>query len=165
MNITKKGTVYKLKGEQPEIGESAPDFQVKNEKDEVRTLESFAGKVIMISVVPDIDTRVCAVQTRHFNQTASELEDVQLITISNNTKKEQINWCAAEGLSMEMLHDTELNFANAYGVYMPDLEKLARSVFVISPQGKLVYKEIVPEMSDEPQYNKAIEAAKEARDD
>ena len=164
MNITIIGKAYKLEGKQPEVGALAPDFQVKNEKDEIKTLESFGDKVIIISVVPDIDTRVCAIQTRQFNKTASELEDVKLITISNNTKKEQANWCAAEGVSMEMLHDTELNFANAYGVFMPELEKLARSVFVISAQNKLVYKEIVPDMSDEPQYNQAIKAAIEAHD-
>ncbi|MBM6613534.1 thiol peroxidase [Desemzia sp. RIT804] len=163
MQITRKGTPYQLEGIQTTVGDKAPDFSVKNLEGGMVQLQDFAGKVILISVIPDIDTRVCAQQTRAFNEKASNIDGVQLVTISNNTQEQQSNWCAGEGISMEMLHDTNLVFADAYGLYMPELEKLARSVFVIDANGVIVYQEIVSEMVDEPAYEAVIEAAKAAR--
>ena len=163
MEITRKGTPYKLKGVQPKVGNKAPDFEAGNLTDEQIKLSDFAGKVVLISVVPDIDTRVCALQAKAFNKIASELDGVQLITISNNSKEEQAEWCAGKDISMEMLHDSELNFGNAYGLVMEDLDRLARSVFVVNPRGEITYQEIVPEMSSEPDYDKAIKAARAAR--
>ncbi len=163
MHITKRGVTYHLEGVQPKTGMPAPDFHVKNLEDESKTLKDFEGQTLIISVVPDIDTRVCSLQTKQFNQTASELEGIQLVTISNNQKEQQKSWCAAEGINMEMLHDTALDFARAYGVYMPEMEKLARSVFVVDGSGQLVYQEIVPEMTEEPDYQAAITAAKDAK--
>lgn len=163
MEITKKGTPYKLKGVQPKVGDKAPDFKAENLADAMVELNDFSGKVVLISVIPDIDTRVCALQAKEFNKIASELEGVQLITISNNTKEEQAEWCAGKDISMEMLHDSELNFGEAYGLVMEELEKLARSVFVINPRGEITYQEIVAEMSSEPDYDQAIKAARAAR--
>ncbi|MER2110520.1 MAG: thiol peroxidase [Desemzia incerta] len=163
MEITRKGTPYQLEGIQPAVGEKAPNFSLSNLNGAKVSLEDFSGKVVLISVIPDIDTRVCAQQTRAFNEKASNIEGVQLLTISNNTEDQQRNWCAREGLEMEMLHDTNLTFAQAYGLYMPGLKKLARSVFVIDRKGTIVYQEIVPEMVDEPDYEAVIEAAISAR--
>jgi len=163
MEITRKGTPHKLRGVQTKVGDKAPEFTIKNLADETVGLNEFSGKVVLISVIPDIDTRVCALQAKEFNKIASELEGVQLITISNNTKEEQAEWCAGKDISMEMLHDSELNFGNAYGLVMEDLERLARSVFVVNPRGEITYQEIVPEMSSEPDYDKAIKAARAAR--
>lgn len=163
MEITRKGTPYKLKGNQPKVGDKAPDFKVENLTDGIVKLSDFYGKVVLISVIPDIDTRVCALQAKAFNKIASELDGVQLITISNNTKAEQAEWCAGKDISMEMLHDNDLDFGQSYGLVMEELGKLARSVFVIDPRGEITYQEIVSEMTSEPDYNKAIEAAKEAR--
>src|SRR5699024_4485223 len=114
MEITKKGTPYKLKGIQPKVGDKAPDFKVENLADELVKLSDFSGKVVLISVIPDIDTRVCALQAKEFNKIASELDGVQLITISNNSKEEQAEWCAGKDISMEMLHDSNLEFGEAY---------------------------------------------------
>ncbi|MGX7419433.1 thiol peroxidase [Carnobacterium gallinarum] len=161
MEITKRGAAIKLEGEQPKVGQAAPDFTLKNLKDETVHLSDYLGKVILISVIPNIDTSVCALQTKHFNQVAGELVGAQLMTISNNTKAEQADWCAGNGVDMEMLHDTELTFAKAYGLYMPELELLARSVFVIDQNGELIYEEIVSEMTHEPNYEAALTAAKE----
>ena len=160
MEITKKGTVIKVEGNQPKTGEKAPRFTLNNLSDKKINLADYQGKVVLVSVVPNIDTSVCAIQTKHFNQEAGQLENVQLITISNNTKEEQADWCAGNGVEMEMLHDTDLEFAKAYGVYMPELGLLARSVFVIDQDGVLVYEEIVPEMSHEPDYTAALAATK-----
>ena len=163
MQITRKGTPYQLNGKQTNVGDKAPDFSVKNLTGDMIQLQDFTGKVVLISVIPDIDTRVCAQQTRAFNEKASDIEGVQLVTISNNTKEQQDNWCAGEGIEMEMLHDTNLIFGDDYGLYMPELEKLARSVFVVDTNGVIVYQEIVSEMVDEPDYEAVIEAAKSAR--
>lgn len=163
MEITRKGTPFKVEGTQPVVGEQAPDFSVKNLKAETIELKQFNGEVVLISVVPDIDTRVCAVQTKAFNTAASAIEGVQLMTISTNTKEQQENWCAGEGIEMEMLHDTDASFGKAYGLFVPEMNVLARSVFVVDASGKLIYKEIVSEMVDEPNYDKAIEVAKAAR--
>lgn len=163
MEFTKKGKPLKVEGTQPNIGEEAPDFSVKNSKDENVTLKDYKGMVTLISVVPDIETRVCALQTKSFNKDANELEGINLITISTNTKEQQENWSATEGVSTEMLNDTDLSFGKAYGIAIPDLGVLARSVFIVDATGKLVYKEVISEMVDEPNYDKAIENAKAAR--
>lgn len=163
MDFTKKGKPLKVEGTQPNIGEKAPDFSVKNSKDENVTLKDYKGTVTLISVVPDIETRVCALQTKSFNKDANELEGINLITISTNTKEQQENWSATEGVSTEMLNDTDLSFGKVYGIAIPDLGVLARSVFIVDATGKLVYKEVISEMVDEPNYDKAIENAKAAR--
>ena len=163
MEITRKGTPYKLIGVQPKVGDKAPGFEAENLADEQIKLSDFAGKVVLINVIPDIDTRVCALQAKAFNKIASELDGVQLITISNNSKEEQAEWCAGKDISMEMLHDSNLEFGKAYGLVMEELEKLARSVFVINPRGEIAYQEIVSEMSSEPDYDQAIKATRAAR--
>ncbi|WP_192988368.1 thiol peroxidase [Carnobacterium mobile] len=163
MEFTRKGTPLKVEGTQPAVGEQSPDFSLKNLEDETIELSQFKGKVVLISVVPDIDTRVCAIQTKAFNADANDIEGVQLITVSTNTKEQQEKWCAGEGIEMEMLHDTDQTFGKTYGIAIPELNALVRSVFVIDGSGKLVYKETVAEMVEEPDYDKAIEAAKAAR--
>lgn len=163
MEVTRKGTPYQLRGNQPETDEDAPDFKLNNLTDEPVSLKDFKGEVVLISVIPDIDTRVCSKQTKEFNEIAGQLKGVQLITISNNTKEQQQDWCAGKDVIMEMLHDSESSFGDAYGLYMSGLDVLARSVFVIDKSGKIIHKEIVPEMVDEPDYEKAIEVAISAR--
>ncbi|HAP5721435.1 TPA: thiol peroxidase [Enterococcus faecalis] len=160
MNVTRKGHVLELTGEQPKVGTKAPVFSLKNLNNQEINLADYKGKTVLISVVPDIDTRVCSLQTKRLNQEAAKLDGVQIITISNNTVEEQANWCAAEGVEMEMLHDTEDSFGAAYGLYIPEMGRLARAIFVIDPEGTLVYEEIVSEVSSEPDYQQALEAAK-----
>ncbi|MGB6179392.1 thiol peroxidase [Carnobacterium sp.] len=163
MEFTKKGEPLKVEGTQPVIGKMAPDFSVKNNENENVSLKDYRGNVTLISVVPDIETRVCALQTKSFNKNANELDGINLITISTNTKEEQKKWTAAENIDANMFNDTDLSFGKAYGIAIPDLGVLARSVFVIDANGKLVYKEVISEMVDEPNYDKAIENAKKAR--
>lgn len=161
MKITLKGEELEIAGVQLEVGNTAPDFTLKNLKDETVRLSDFAGKPVLISVVPDIDTRVCAIQTKRFNQEAAQIENVQFLTISNNTKAEQENWCAAEGVDMQMLHDTDNVFGEAYGLVIPAMNRLARAIFVVDADGKLSYQEIVSEVSNEPDYQTALDKAKE----
>ncbi|MGM0218404.1 thiol peroxidase [Enterococcus sp. AZ126] len=163
MKVTKKGEEVEIIGVQPEVGVKAPDFSLKNLSDEVIKLSDFTGTPVLISVVPDIDTRICSLQTKRFNQEAGKVEGVKFITISNNTKEEQENWCAAEGVDMEILHDTEGTFGQAYGLFIPAMGRLARSIFVINKEGKIAYEVISTEISEEPDYAAALEQAKTAR--
>jgi thiol peroxidase len=163
MKVTKKGEEVEIIGVQPEVGTKAPNFSLKNLKDEVVNLSDFSGTPVLISVVPDIDTRVCSLQTKRFNEEAAKIEGVKFITISNNTKEEQANWCAAEGVDMEILHDTDGTFGEAYGLFIPAMGRLARVIFVIDKEGKIIYEAISTEISEEPDYNAALEKAKNAR--
>lgn len=163
MNVTKKGEVVEIIGVQPEVGTKAPAFSLKNLNDEIVNLSDFTGTPVLISVVPDIVTRICSLQTKRFNQEAATVAGVKFITISNNTKDEQANWCAAEGVDMEILHDTDGTFGNAYGLFIPAMGRLARGIFVIDKEGKITYEAISTEISEEPDYDKALEQAKAAR--
>lgn len=159
MKVTLKGTEMALEGVQPKVGDQAPDFSLKNQKNEEVSLKGLLDKPVLISVVPDIDTSVCAIQTKKFNQEAGKLANIHFVTISNNTREQQADWCAAEGVDMQLLHDTDLSFAKAYGLFIPEFGHLARSIFVIDRDGKIVYEQIVPEIVDEPDYQAALKAA------
>ena len=158
MQITKRGEAFSLVKEPLKIGDQAADFELKDLKDKVFRLFQLLDKPLIISVVPDINTSVCSVQTRKFNEMMANFEEANFVTVSNNTKEQQASWCAAEGLNLVMLHDPENTFGKAYGVLIPELNVYARSVFVINSDGKIIYEEIVPEMTHEPDYQKAIDA-------
>jgi thiol peroxidase len=160
MQITRKGQLIDVPGKQPEVGEVAPAFSLKNLQDQMVSLANLKGNPTILSIIPDIDTRVCAIQTKYFNHEASQLAGINFATISNNTKAEQANWCGQEGIDMTMLHDPENTFGQAYNLYMPELGRYARSIFVLDREGVIRYREIVPEMSHEPDYARAIAAAK-----
>ncbi|MGY3777747.1 thiol peroxidase [Isobaculum melis] len=159
MEITKKGEIIHLEGTQAKTGDIAPAFSLNNLADKTIQLADFKGKVVLLSVVPDIDTRTCSIQTKRFNQEAGNVPEVQLMTISNNTKEEQADWCAAEGVDMEMLHDPDSVFGQAYGLYITEMKRLARAIYVIDQDGKIIYDEIVAELSAEPDYTTALEIA------
>ena len=158
MQITKRGEAFSLVKEPLKIGDQAADFELEDLKDKVFRLFQLLDKPLIISVVPDINTSVCSVQTRKFNEMMANFEEANFVTVSNNTKEQQASWCAAEGLNLVMLHDPENTFGQAYGVLIPELNVYARSVFVINSDGKIIYEEIVPEMTHEPDYQKAIDA-------
>ena len=158
MQITKRGEAFSLVKEPLRVGDQAADFELKDLKDKVFRLFQLLDKPLIISVVPDINTSVCSVQTRKFNEMMADFEEANFVTVSNNTKEQQASWCAAEGLNLVMLHDPENTFGQAYGVLIPELNVYARSVFVIDSDGKIIYEEIVPEMTHEPDYQKAIDA-------
>lgn len=158
MQITKRGEAFSLVKEPLRVGDQAADFELKDLKDKVFRLFQLLDKPLIISVVPDINTSVCSVQTRKFNEMMADFEEANFVTVSNNSKEQQASWCAAEGLNLVMLHDPENTFGQAYGVLIPELNVYARSVFVINSDGKIIYEEIVPEMTHEPDYQKAIDA-------
>lgn len=160
MQVTLKGNPVELEGVQPIKGDKAPNFSLLDLNDTLVELSASINNPLIISVVPDIDTSVCALQTKRFNQEAATETGINFVTISNNTKEEQSNWCAAEGVEMTMLRDADLEFAKNYGLLIPAIDRLARAIFVVDSEGTIVYEEIVPEVSQEPDYSKALEAAK-----
>ena len=161
MQVTLKGEIIEVLGTQPVVGEKAPAFSLYNTKDEKVSLDDLRGSVVLISVFPDINTRVCDSQTRKFNETAANIEGVTLLSVSRNTKEELADWCSANGIDMQMLHDDNGEFGEAYGLKVPHMgNKLARSVFVIDKEGVLSYMEIVPEIATEPDEAAALAAAK-----
>ena len=163
-NVTFKGNPVTLVGTEVKVGDKAPKFTVLGNDLSPVTLESSAGKVRIFSVVPSIDTGVCDAQTRKFNEEAANLDNVSVITVSVDLPFAQKRWCAAAGLEnvVTVSDHRDLSFGEAYGVYIKELRLLARSVFVVDSQDKVTYVEYVPESTDHPNYEAAIEAAKAA---
>lgn len=160
MQVNLKGTPVDLEGRQPEVGEIAPDFTLTNIKDEAITLSALKGKTILLSVFPNINTSVCDRQNRKFYEVAKQRPDLVILNISNNTKEEFQDWCVANGIEMEMLSDTDKTFAAKYGLWIPALNGLARSIFVIGPDQTILYREIVPEIATDPNYEAALAATR-----
>ncbi|MBM7648820.1 thiol peroxidase [Bacillus ectoiniformans] len=164
-NVTFKGNPMTLVGTEVKVGDQAPDFTVlANDLSQV-TLADTKGTVRLISAVPSIDTGVCEAQTRRFNEEASKIDNVNVLTISADLPFAQKRWCAANGLeNVKTLSDhRDLSFAEAYGIHMKELRLLARSVFVVDSNDTITYVEYVGEGTDHPNYEAAIEAAKAAK--
>ncbi|WAA10150.1 thiol peroxidase [Fervidibacillus albus] len=163
--VTFKGKPVTLVGNQIAVGDQAPNFTVlANDLSEV-TLNDSKGHVRLISVVPSIDTGVCAEQTRRFNEEAAQLPGVKVLTISVDLPFAQSRWCGAVGIeNVQMLSDhRDLSFGDAYGVHMKELRLLARSIFVVDSSDRVTYVEYVDEVTNHPNYEAAIEAAKLAK--
>ena len=157
--ITFKNDPITLSGQQVKEGDIAPDFTVLDNSLNQITLEDYKGKKKLISVVPSIDTGVCDQQTRKFNEEASQ-EDGVVLTISVDLPFAQKRWCAANGLEnvVTLSDHRDLSFGENFGVVMEELRLLARSVFVLDESNKIVYKEIVSEGTNFPDFDAALEA-------
>lgn len=163
VQVTFKHEPITLIGTEVKIGDSAPNFTVLANDLSPVTLEDSKGKVRLISVVPSLDTGTCDAQTRKFNESASELgENVVILTISNDLPFAQKRWCAAAGIdAVQTLSDhRDLSFGEAYGVAIKELRLLTRAIFVVDTNDKVTYVEYVPEATEHPNYEKAIEAVK-----
>lgn len=162
MEITINGEPHQLIGNPPAVGDIFPAFTVTNKNGQTVTSDQLRGKVTLLSVVPDINTSVCSIQTKHFNQAMDEYPTVNFLTISTNTIADQQKWCAAEGVkNMELVSDQNQDFGKATGLLIPDAGILARSVWVLDPNGKIVYREIMAELTDEPDYDQALTELKQ----
>ncbi|MDU7692790.1 MAG: thiol peroxidase [Helicobacter sp.] len=160
MQITLKGAPHKLSGTELKAGTKAPNFTLNSSDGKKVSLSDFKGKVVILSVIPDINTPVCDKQTREFNEKAANL--AQLITISKNTPEEFAKWCGASNISnLLMLSDPDREFAKAYGVLIEDLNILTRAIFVICQDGNIAHVEIVPEVVNEPNYESALKSVRE----
>lgn len=160
-----KGGPLTLAGPELRVGETAPEFTVlANDMSEVN-LSSFEGKVCIISAVPSLDTPVCDVETRRFNEEASALSDeIAILTISTDLPFAQARWCGAAGVDkVQTLSDhRDLSFGNAYGVLIKELRLLARCIFVVGKDGTITYVQLVKELTNEPDYEAVLNAAKAA---
>ena len=160
--VTLKGNPVNLVGSEPQTGQTAPDCTLTANDLSVVKLSSFKGKKIILSVVPSLDTPICDLQTKRFNKEASALNDVIVLTISMDLPFAQKRWCGATGSDkIKTLSDhREASFGQAYGVLIKDLRILARAIFIIDEKWSLRYKQIVPEIAQEPNYEEALQAIK-----
>jgi thioredoxin-dependent peroxiredoxin len=163
--ITFKGGEVTLLGNEVKVGDQAPNFTVLANNMSPVTLDNSKGTVRIISVVPSVDTGVCDAQTRRFNEAAAELDGVTILTVSVDLPFAQGRWCGAAGIDkVQTLSDhRDLSFGLAYGVVIKELRLLSRSVFVIDSNDKVTYVEYLPEVTNHPNYEAAIEAAKAAK--
>ena len=164
--VTFSGNPLTLLGNDVEVGAQAPDFIVLANDLTPRTLGDYKGKTLIISTVPSLDTGVCDLETRRFNSEAASLsDDIKILTISCDLPFAQSRWCGAAGVDkLETLSDHKnLTFGLAYGVALKELRLLTRAIFVVNKEGRVIYKEIVPEISSEPNYENALQAARDYR--
>ena len=157
MEITRHGEKQETNGNVPALDHQVPDFAVTTAEGAKLTAADLKGEYSLISVVPDINTRVCSISTKTFNKSVDQFAKVHFLTVSTNTTADQASWCAAEGVkSMKLVSDTDHNFGDAFGLYIPAKGTDARSVWILNPEGVIVYREIVMEQSDEPDYSAAL---------
>ena len=161
--VTFQGMPLTLFGEGLRVGDKAPEFSLlDNELNSVR-LADFRGKVCLVLTVPSLDTPVCDMETRRFNEEAASLgPDVAVVAVSMDLPFAQKRWCGAAGIEqVQTLSDhRDASFGQAYGVLIKELRLLARTVFVVDQKGVIRYEQLVGEIVNEPDYEAALSAAK-----
>lgn len=163
--VTFKGTAVHTNGMMPQKGEMAPDFTaVAGDLSEL-SLGSLKGKRVILNIFPSLDTSVCATSVRKFNVKAAHLENVQVLAVSMDLPFAQGRFCTTEGI--ENVKPVSLfrskDFARNYGLMMVDgpLAGLtARAVIIVDENGKVIYAQLVPEITEEPDYDAALSALK-----
>jgi len=163
--ITFQGGPLTLVGPEIKVGDDAPDAQVLANDLSPVALSDSRGKVVVLSCVPSLDTPVCDTQTRRFNEAAASLGgEVAIITASMDLPFAQARWCGAAGVdAVQTVSDhRDAALGQAYGVLIKELRLLSRAVFVIDRGGKVVHAQYVKEITEEPDYDAALAAAKQA---
>lgn len=157
-----KGKPIKLVGNLPQVHMKAPDFRLVDKELKDRTLHEFSGKRKLLATVPSLDTGLCSIMTKHFNEFGKKHPAALLITASADLPFAQKRFCEHEGvhnvLTLSMMRDKE--FGKAYGLLIqegPMAGLLARSVIVLDEKDHVLYVELVPEITQEPNYHKALE--------
>ena len=161
--VTFKGNPLTLLGQEVKVGDRAPNFQVVDKAMQRATLESFKGRVKIITAVPSLDTPVCDTETHRFNEEAGKLpEKAVILTVSMDLPFAQARWCAAAGVEkVQTFSDyRDRSFGLAYGVLVKELKLLARSVFIVDEQDVIRYVELVPEITQQPDYDRVINAVR-----
>ncbi len=162
--VTLHGDPVELSGTPPQIGDTAPAFDLTGGDMSSVKLSDSAGKIRIISIVPSIDTSTCDLQTKRFNQEIDSLpETVVGYTISVDTPFAQNRWCAAAGVEkMHLLSDYKgQTFGRDYGLYIGDMGTLARAVMIVDASDKVAYFQLVPEIGQEPNYDEVLQKARE----
>lgn len=161
--ITFKGNPLTLVGSDVKVGDRAPEFTATGNDMSPVGLSSFRGKTVIISAVPSLDTPVCDVETRRFNEEAGKLgADIVVLTISMDLPFAQARWCAAHGIThVKTVSDyRDAAFGTAYGVLIKELKLLARCVFIVDSDGIVRYIQLVKEVATEPDYEDVLKAMK-----
>ena len=160
---TLMGNALTLLGDELSPGDAAPDFSLANNGLEAVTLADTSG-VRVINVVPSLDTPVCDQQIRRFNEEASSLDGVSIYCVSCDLPFAQGRWCGAAGVeNVTTLSDyKDGNFGSAWGTMIDELKIQSRAVFVVNAHNTIVHAEYVPEVTEHPNYDAALSAAKGA---
>jgi len=161
--VTLQGNPLTLLGPDLKEGNAAPEFRVVDAAFAEVKLSDFRGKTVLVSAVPSLDTPVCSLQTKRFNEEAERLpEAVVVLTISQDLPFAQARFCGAENIrKIKVLSDhVHREFGLRFGVLIKENALLARSVWIISPNGRITYRQIVSELTDEPDYAAALAAVK-----
>lgn len=159
--ITLKGNPLHTAGELPAVGSQAPAFTLTGTDLKDFSLADFAGKRVVLNLFPSVDTGVCASSVRRFNQEAAKLANTVVVCVSQDLPFAQKRFCGAEGILDVMMGSAfrHPEFAKAYGLTISEgamAGLLSRAVVVIDEHGKVVYTEQVPEIGQEPAYEKAL---------
>lgn len=164
-NVTLKGNPVELVGKELRVGDSAPDFVLQNSALEDVSLNATAGKTRIIASVPSLDTPVCSMETKRFNEEAANLPGVAVLVVSTDLPFAQKRWCGAEGVqNVQVLSDHRTaQFGQSYGVLVkggPLDRCLARAIFVVGPDNRIRHVEYVKEITEHPNYDAALAAAR-----
>lgn len=158
-----KGNEIHSSGNLPAVGDQLKDFSLVAKDLSEKSLADFSGKKLVLNIFPSLDTGTCAASVRKFNEKAAGLEDAVVLCISEDLPFAQARFCGAEGLdNVVTLSDFRSDFGESYGVRMTDgplKGLLSRAVIVADADGKVVYTEQVPEITQEPDYEAALAAA------
>lgn len=163
--VTLGGNPSNTVADLPSKGQKAPDFKlVKTDMSEV-SLSDFKGKNVILNIFPSVDTKVCAMSVREFNEKAAALDNTVVLCISKDLPFAQARFCGAEGIenAIPVSNFRNDSFGKDYGVELVDggFKGLnARAVVVVNPQGEVLYNQLVSEIGDEPDYGKALEVVK-----
>lgn len=162
--VTLKGRELTLLGDELKVGDKAPDFKViSNDMTPMKFYRTYKGRIVLISSVPSLDTPVCDLETRRFNSEAQKLSsDIDIITISMDLPFAQKRWCGANGVERVKTYSDYLkaDFGKSYGVLIKELRLLARCIFIVDRDGIIRYIQLVKEISNEPNYEEAINTLK-----
>jgi len=159
--ITMKGRPLTLVGQEVQVGDLAPDFEVIANDLSPFKFSTLKGTVCVISAVPSLDTPTCDIETRWFNEEAAKLgPEVAILTISMDLPFAQRRWCGAAGVDRVKTYSDhrEAAVGQAYGVLIKELRLLARAVFVVDKAGTLRYMQLVKELANEPNYDEVLKA-------
>ncbi|MBI1870712.1 MAG: thiol peroxidase [Chlamydiae bacterium] len=162
--VTFKGNPLTLIGPELKIGDSAPDFQLLANDLSTVTLASSKGKTRLFNVVPSLDTPVCDLQTKRFNEESAKFpSDIQVLTVSCDLPFAQARWCGqAKADRIKFLSDhRDLSFGQAYGVLIKELRLLSRAIVVVDARDKISYIEVVKEVTHPPNYELALASLKQ----
>jgi thioredoxin-dependent peroxiredoxin len=162
--VTIEGNPLTILGPEQKTGNPAPDFSVLSNDLKPVNLSDYKGKILVISAVPSLDTSVCDLETRRFNQEAEKLgSDVVILTISMDLPFAQKRWCGAAGVNnvVTLSDHRDASFGAAYGVLIKELRLLARTIFIIDKEGIIRYIQVVNEVTDEPDYEAVLNAIQE----